>query len=522
VKARPARGNVQSAEEAFRKGDLTRAEDLLRHCLQRDAGDAHANELLAYVLGRKGDSNGVYEYLSRATALPAASPSAWYYLGVWLRGNGRLDAARDALEKAVEMRPDFFEALHDLGTLRLDMGARTPALDALDRAATLRPDAFEVFHNRGRALQALHRHEEAITDYDRALALRPGEPATLVARGEALCDLKRYDEALAAFAAAEKRDPGNADALWNESLLRLTLGQLGEAWPKYEYRWKGKNGWPRRHLDLPAWDASIEPAGKTILVWWEQGFGDTLHFCRYVPMLVRRGARVVFEVQTPLKRLLSCIRDAEVIQEGDPHASCDFQVPLLSLPLAFGTTLATIPADVPYLSPDPALVAHWKERLRSRVGKIRLAIACAGNLTQKDNVQRSMGLAHFAALKDVADMYLVAPELGERDRAVIGEMGGAVEHVGASIQDFADTAAVVANMDAVVTIDTSLAHLAGALAKPLWIALPWTPTWRWMVDRTDSPWYPTARLFRAPSMGNWTGVLERIRASLVQEVRPCC
>jgi tetratricopeptide (TPR) repeat protein len=301
----------------------------------------------------------VREYLARATSLPGASATAWYYFGVCLRDHGERDRASAAFEKAVEMQPGFFEALHDLGSLRLDLGAREPALDALDRAAAARPASFEVFHNRGRTLQALHRHEDAVADYDRALALQPDQPATWVARGEALCDLKRYDEALAAFTAALKRDPDNADALWNESLLHLTRGDFERGWPKYEYRWKGRNGWPRRHQDLPAWNASLGTDGKTILVWWEQGFGDTLHFSRYVPILARSGARVVFEVQPQLKRLLSCLRESTVVDADDARPACDFQVPLLSLPLAFGTRASTIPADVPYLSPDPELVRHW-------------------------------------------------------------------------------------------------------------------------------------------------------------------
>ena len=504
------RTELALAEDEFRDGDLDAAERLLKRVLRREPANSRANELMAYVAGRRGDHESLSRFLGRATSVPDASATSWYYLGVFFQGKGWIDKAAEAFEKALSIRATFFEALHDLGRARFSLGKHAEAIEAYDDAASIDPGSFEVFHNRGRALQALHRHDEALADYDRALALSPDHPATWLNRGEVLNDLQRYDECLAAYARVRSLDPGNADAHWNESLTRLVLGQLAAGWKQYEFRWKGPNAWPRRHSATRAWEEGNGFEGTRVLVWHEQGFGDTLQFCRYAPLLAGRGAEVVLEVQPALRALVSSIGGCTVIAEGDAPGECDLQVPLLSLPLAFNTTLETIPSAVPYLKANREKVEFWAQRIKRDDRKPKVAIACAGPGAQKDDRQRSMALERFAGLEHLAHLFLVPPVLKSEDERFLRESGSKIEYLGGQVADFDDSAAIVANVDLVITIDTSLAHLAGALGKPLWIMLPWTPTWRWMVDRTDSPWYPSATLYRQAQLGDWSGVLRQV------------
>ena len=514
--------DLARAEEAYRGGDLSAADETLRRILRREPANSKANELMAYIAGNRGDLDGAFKFLTKATSVPDASATSWYYLGSVFQRQRRFTEAAAAFRKALAIRATFFEALHDLGLACFNLGNHGDAIEAYERAAALNPDSFEVFHNRARAFQALHRHDEALADLDRAVELRPDHAATWANRGEALNDLRRYDECLAAYDKALSLDPGHADAHWNESLTRLVLGQFELGWKKYEYRWKGEHAWPRRHTAIPAWQGDIAIDGKRILVWREQGFGDTLQFCRYAPLLAARGAEVVLEVQPALKELISSVGGCTVIAEGDKLPECDFQVPLLSLPLAFNTTMETIPSRVPYLRPSREKIDFWARRLNRADTRPRVGIACAGHSAQKDDRQRSMALECFTELEDLAHLYLIPPQLAGEDERFLRESGSAIEYLGRDVLDFHDSAAIVANLDMVITIDTSLAHLAGALGKPVWILLPRTPTWRWLIDRTDSPWYPTATLFRQANGGGWGGVMKQVRDALSGRGVPCC
>jgi tetratricopeptide (TPR) repeat protein len=505
---------LAAAEEALVSRDLPRGERLLKRLLAAAPHNSRANELMAYVLGQQGDAAGAVRFLEKATAAAGASAAAWYHLGFARRRAGKRSEARTAFERSIAVDPDFFPAHHDLGYLLYEMGLAEESLAALDRAASLAPASFEAHHNRGRTLHALRRYEEALASYGRAVALRPDHAPTYLNRGEAYNDLRRYDEALADFARALELRPGYDDVRWNESLTRLILGQFEVGLPLYECRYKGEMTWSPRHQEIPPWLGDADIARKRLLVWWEQGFGDTLNFCRYVPMLRERGADVVFEVQAPLKRLMSSLgTDIEVIASGDALPPCDFQVPLLSLPLAFRTTLDTIPARVPYLSADAEKVRLWRERI-PKGERLNVGVACSGHKRQKDDEARSMALRELAPLAEIANLFLVQVDVRPDDRAFASESGGRVRVLEDEIRDFDDSAAIVANLDLVVTIDTALAHLAGALAKPVWIMLPWTPTWRWMAEREDSPWYPTARLFRQSARGRWDDVIARVRDEL--------
>ena len=512
--------DLAAAEKALAAGDFQRGETLLRRILVSAPRNARALELMAYVRARRGDAEGSLERLIAATQLPGATASAWYALGVAHRQSGDLAKARGAFEASATRDPDFFPAHHDLGTLLTEQGRAKEGLAALEHARTLAPNSFEAHHNRGRALQALGRHAEALEAFDTALAIQPLSAASRSCRGEALCELRRYPEALADFAAAVEIAPGYEDALWNEALTRLLLGEFEAGWDLYEYRFRGARAWPRKHTDIPAWDGRSDVRGKRVLVWWEQGFGDTLHFCRYIPLLVQRGAHVIFEAQRPLAGLMRSLEGgATVVPSGDELPAADLQVPLLTLPRAFATRLATIPAQVPYLRADPARVSRWEKRLALGPGR-HIAVASSGNLAQKDNVTRSMALESLAPLARMATLHIVQPDLRAEDRDFARASEGRVRLYDEAIEDFDDSAAIVSLVDAVVTVDTALAHLAGALARPTWILMPWAPTWRWLVDREDTPWYPTARLVRQKNPGDWSESVARVVAELAAQGAP--
>jgi tetratricopeptide (TPR) repeat protein len=325
--------------------------------------------------------------------------------------------------------------------------------------------------------------------------------------------LKRHDEALASYERAIALNPDYAEAHWNVCLARLRLGDFRGGWPQYEWGWKAGYRGIERRFAQPRWTGAEPLAGKTLFVHAEQGFGDTIQFVRYVPLVAGAGARVVIEVHPSLVALLSGVQNvSSAVSRGGPLPAFDLHCPLLSLPLAFGTELDTIPARVPYLSAPETHLARWKIRLPRAEG-LRIGLTWSGrNIPDPD---RSMALAQLAPLFDLPGIHFVSlqKDLRDSDEAALRGRPGFL-HLGPDLADFADTAAVIAQLDLVISIDTAVAHLAGALGKPVWILLPFLSDWRWLLDRDDSPWYPTARLFRQDKARAWDTVIARVRAAL--------
>jgi tetratricopeptide (TPR) repeat protein len=342
----------------------------------------------------------------------------------------------------------------------------------------VQPDFAEAHLNRGNALQELKRHAEAVTSYERAIMARPDY----------------------------------VDAHYNEALSRLLVGDFERGWEENEWRWETdqlRDG--KRFFKQPLWLGKSDIAGKTILLHAEQGFGDTIQFCRYVPMVAERGARVIVEVQEPLKRLMSGLSGTtQLVARGEPLPDFDIHCPLFSLPLAFGTRLETIPSAVPYLRASPQAVADWGARLGPK-HRPRIGLAWSGRPIPRD---RSIPLGSLLPFLDVnATFVSLQKEVTLEDAKILNERSDLL-HFGDALKDFADTAALIANLDLVISIDTSVANLAGALAAPLWVMLLFTPDWRWLLDRDDNPWYPTARLFRQDDTHTWDSVIARVQTAL--------
>jgi tetratricopeptide (TPR) repeat protein len=429
----------------------------------------------------------------------------------------RLEEALACFNLCDELQPNQFPTLQ-MRTLTLHRLRRfEEALTDNSRALAVRPDDAEALNNRGIILRALKRFDEALANYDRALAVRPDYAEALYNRGIALDELKRFDEALASYDRAIHARPDYVEAHWNEALLRLLTGDFSRGWAKYEWRWKNESpAKSKRNFAQPLWLGEDAIDGKTVLLYSEQGFGDTIQFCRYVPLLAARGARVMVEVPGPLQELISNLAGAtQVISKGNALPDFDYQCPLLSLPLAFGTRLETIPSSTPYLQAPAQASKAWQARLGPK-SRPRIGLVWSGNATHKDDHNRSIGLQFLSPLLDIGATFVsLQKDVRDADTAVLREREDIV-HFGDAFKDFSDTAALISNLDLVISVDTSVAHLAGALGKPVWVLLTYLPDWRWLLDRDDSPWYPTARLFRQNDARTWDDVIARVCEALLE------
>jgi tetratricopeptide (TPR) repeat protein len=484
-----------------------------------------------------------------AIALRPEYASAHYNRGNALQDLERFEEAIASYDRAIVLRPDYSAAHANKGNAQVALGrfaeavanydsalALRPAREAeifsnrgnalkilgrfeeslasYDRAIALRPDDFALHNNRGNALQELDRPEEALASYDAALALKPEYAEAHNNLGLALADVRRFDAALASYAKALEHRPDYAEAVWNRSQAYLMTGRFDLAWRDFEARKRTREPVGHRAYRKPLWLGDSDPAGKTILVHWEQGLGDTIQFCRYVKLLADRGAAVLFAPQAPLRKLMRRLdAEAQIVDADDPGLDFDAQCPLLSLPLAFSTRLSTIPADVPYLAAPAEKISAWRHRLGA-AGRPRIGVIWSGGSAYKSNHKRSIGLERFRTLFDDQELRFVSlqKEVSDADRAWLE--AGDIVHFGEELEDFTDTAALVHLMDLVISVDTSVAHLAGALGKPTWVLLPFSPDWRWMLDRDDSPWYPSMRLFRQTRRGDWAGVLREVEKEL--------
>ncbi len=415
-------------------------------------------------------------------------------------------------DRAVAMRPDFAQGHNNRGNALRELARPTEALACFDRAVELQDGYTEAFNNRGNALLELNRPADALADYDKALAGKPDFSFALVNRGNALRYLHRYDEAIDSFDRAVAIEPELAEAHWNKALLCLSIGDYERGLPGYEWRWRRAGEAAPRNFAQPQWTGE-DLRGKTILLHAEQGFGDSIQMLRYLPLIRAQGASVVLELPDALMPLLGEIA-VPLFARGAVLPPFDVHCPLMSLPLAFGTRVGTIPAAVPYLHVDEDRREKWQTRL-PRGDALRVGLVWSGKPTHKNDHNRSVPLALLRPLLAAPGFEFVSlqREYRDSDLAELGLYPGLLR-LESELADFADTAAAIQQCDLVIAVDTAVAHLAGALAKPLWVLLPAVLDWRWMLERDDSPWYPTARLFRQPQIGDWDSVMARLGEAL--------
>ena len=438
--------------------------------------------------------------------------------GLALLGLRRPAEALASFDRALAIQPDHLSSLNNRGNTLQELERPAEALASYERALALRGDHAEALYNRGVVLKRLQRPAEALASFDEALSIEPDHVDALNNRGLVLRDLDRPLEALASFDRALSIEPGHAEIHANRSCLRLLLGDFEHGWEEFEWRWRVADiaSW-RRDFAQPLWRGDAPLAGRTILLHAEQGFGDAIQFVRYAPLVAAKGASVVLEVPPPLTALCASLAGvSSVVGRGEPLPAFDCHCPLLSLPLAFGTRLETIPATVAYLSAAPERVVKWQRRLPA-TGLRRVGVAWAGNPNFKGDQSRSIGLARFSPLLSLAGIEFVSlqKDLRAEDRDILRDNPHVVR-LDDAIEDFADTAAILSAVDLVITSDTAVAHLAGALGKPVWVLLQHVADWRWLRARADNPWYPTARLFRQPKIDDWESVIGRVTDELAR------
>lgn len=495
-----------------RAGRIDQAAAAYRALLAALPDDPHISFLLGTAELQRGQYAESIRWLKRALERSPDQEGALTNLSVALRLDRRLDEALAAIDRSIALNPASDGKHINRGNVLHDMRRLDDALAAFDRAAALAPANPETHNGRGVVLKDLGRPEEALIAYDRTLALQPNHAEAVNNRGVVLKALHRFDEARTAFDRALALRPNYLSALQNKAILELLLGNFATGWELYEKR----RNLPQmdRDASTPRWNG--EPlADKTLLILAEQGVGDMVQASRYVPLLIRRDARVVIQAQQPLLPLLKSLKaDCDLIAKGDPLPPCDAFCAAMSLPRAFAAAPGTIPIDIPYLFADPARQAAWRARLGKKTSP-RVGIAWQGNPEHENDLRRSMPLRYLEPLLRLPfDFHALAKDISTADAVTLRTMPMTVHADG--LHDFADTAALIAELDLVVTVDTAVAHVSGALGKPVWILLPHLPDWRWLLGRDDSPWYPTARLFRQPSPGDWASVIEAVEKELTR------
>jgi tetratricopeptide (TPR) repeat protein len=452
----------------------------------------------------------------RAVALKRDYPEARNNLAMALLSQKSYHEAEAQVREALRLRSGYVDAQRNLGSVLSGMRRYDEALVEYKKALELDPKTAGIWMDLGSVQRHLRRFDEAKFSCRRAIELNPTAPMEYYNLGVVHLDLCEIEQAIACFRRAVEVKPSAPLPHWGLALALLVDGQYIEGWREYEWRWECTDIFaPRPKFAQPAW-AGDDPTGKRILVYPEQGLGDAIQFARYAPLLSRLGANVTVQCAPSTKRLFATLPGVKAIHcEPEKLPEFDAHCPLLSLPMMLKTTVEAVPAEVPYLFADPDRVAVWERKLAAIPGKLKLGIAWAGNPEHQRDQDRSCGLALLAPLGQIADVALISLQKGPAAaQAATPPPGLMVHDFTAELSDFAETAALIASLDLVIAVDTSVAHLAGALGKPVWTLLAFAPDWRWLLNRTDSPWYPTMRLFRQSVPGDWSAPIQSVSTGL--------
>jgi len=482
--------------------------------LKPDYAEAHYN--LGNALKEKHEFYEAAASYSQAIKLNPDYAEAHSNLGAVLQELGKLDEAASRFSKAIELKPEYAEAHSNLGMVLQEQGKLDEAAKSFHLATELNPDHAEVHNNLGTFLQEQGKLDEAIEIYKKAISLKPDHVKAHNNLGAVLQEQGKYDEAMEYYKRAISLKPDYAEAHMNRSFVLMLTGNLEEGWPEYEWRLHTKDRISRT-FQQPGWDGT-PLNGRSILVHAEQGMGDTIQFVRYLPMIQAKGGHVILECQNSLFRLLKNNAGVYDVIEKTPdsksHNHIDVHIPLLSLPGIFGTKLDTIPSVVPYITADPGLVKQWSTRL-SHNDDFKIGIVWAGSPHHKNDRNRSCKLEDFAQLAEIPGLSFYSVQKGPASAEVNDPPKGMnIINLADELNDFTDTAAIIASLDLVISIDTSVAHLAGAIGKPVWNLLPFAPDWRWFLNRDDSPWYPGMRLFRQTKPNDWRSVFQQAKKEL--------
>ncbi len=505
------------ATQRARHGQFAHALEGFDQALKREANRAetHANRGMA--LHQMGRLTEALHSLDQALHLAPESAVVWNNRGIVLQDLDRPLEALESFDRAITLVPHYAKALKNRAITLRSLQRFGEALESYDRVLTFHPDDAIAWIYRGNTLRDLERPAEALRCYTEAARLRPEDPEPHHNASIVLRDLKRVNEALAACDEAITRQPDHADALWNKAELLILSGDYERGWSLFESRWRSpRYGKALRVLAAPRWTGRESLAGQTVLLTVDGGFGDTLNFCRYAPLLEEQGAQVILEVQRSLVPLLEAsFPSIKVLANGEALPAFDLHCPMMSLPGVFALPLDQIPARLPYVRTPEAPRQTWAAKL-GRPSKPRIGIAWSGSPDHSRDRYRSLPLAEFSPLLHPGfEFHALQKLIRDSDRPFLADLPIKVWEN--ELTDFAETAALVGQMDLVISVDTSIAHLAGALGRPTWVLLPQAPDMRWLLDRTDSPWYPDVmRLWRQTDAQGWSSTLAAVRSALSQ------
>ena len=549
-------------------GRLDEAERIYRQIISQNPNNADALQLLGTLLGQKGDLKSAEELIRKSLAIAPTSASAYLNLGEFLRRMGRPaeavatilegmryrpsaaafdnlasalrdlkcdDAAIDALRMAIKFDGQYLPAMLKMGMILIENGRVAEGRQAMERAAAIRPDSRELIDKMlsqrpappceklsmadvtdaraavaiSGAMTLLHRYDDAIAAAIRASELAPRMVDPLVNLGWLYNLVGRLDHAAAACERAIEINPNDAPAHLNLGVLRLLQGDFSRGWPLYEYR-KQCPGFRFARYPQPQWNGKPLD-GRRILLWYEQGLGDTIQFVRYVPQVANLGGNIFLAVQPELRRLVEGnIAVEQWVDLSQPLPEFDVQCSLLSLPLAMGTTVQTIPAEMPYLKPSVDSIKKWGQRTKPYRGQLRIGLSWAGRPGHINDANRSMQLKDLAPLAAPGAVFFSLQKWNTGLSAAAPDAAMKLIDWTTDLADMADTAGLIANLDLVISVDSAVAHLAGAMGARVWVLLPKAPDWRWLLGREDSPWYPTMRLFRQERLGDWAEPVGRV------------
>lgn len=497
----------QQALALHSSGQLSQAGELYQSLLSSVPENSQLLAAAGTLALQLGNAEGALRFIGQSLAIDPAQPAMLSNFGIALQSLRRLDEALASFDLAITLNPAYAEAHNNRGNVLKDLRRLEDALSSYGKAVVLKPDYAEAFYNLGLVLHDMGRLEEALENYDLALSINPDYAEVCSNRGNVLKDLNRLHEALASYDRAIELRPDYASALWNKSLVKLLKGDFEAGWKLYEWRWKDSGKGDGQHFLQPLWLGDGDISGKTLLIHAEQGLGDIIQFCRYVPIINKMGARVVLDAPAPLAKLCSTMEaDLIVVESGKPLPHFDTHCPIMSLPLACRTVVANIPADIPYLRVDEQRREAWRKRLGPKT-KPRVGLAWSGSSAHHNDRNRSIPLRLMQPVLQLPfEFHGVQKEVKVAD---LMHMGSIHMHQD-ELFDFSDTAALMSEMDLVVSVDTSAAHLAGALGLPVWILLPYASDFRWLFGRDDSPWYPTAKLYRQLAINGWEQVVSQV------------
>ena len=510
----------EEALGSHKRGDFTAAENLYRQVLAAAPTSFAARHMLGVLRAQQGALPEALDLLQAAVAQKPGAHDAQFNYGNALKKAGRTEEALAAFDQALERKPDYAaalaaraELLNIRGNRLRENGLYADALASYERALADVPHYPDALNNRAVALWSMARFPQALAGFDAALAINPGYVEAHYNRGNALRDMLRLDEAMASYDRALAIDPGFAPAHSNKGLCALLQGDFAQGLPLYEWRKRLNPPVESRSYAQPLWTGGEDVRGRTLFVYIEQGLGDTIQFYPFVAPLLERGAKVILSVQDALLHLLeSASPKVTLVDSRTVPAEFHYHIPLMSLPLALGVTADSISRDIPYLWAEPERVDRW----RARIGKKGFKIGISWQGGRRGIASRAMPLSCFEGLSRLEGVRLISLQKDAGAEQLSGLPG--VELLGEDFDAgpgaFLDCAAVMQSLDLVITLDSAIAHLAGALGRPVWVALKQVPDWRWFLERNDSPWYPGMRLFRQKAEGDWTSVFAQMENEL--------